>query len=141
MEFSNTITIKRPVPEVFAFVENFENVPKWNYAIIETRKTSEGPVGVGSTYEQTRSLPNESTETFEVVEYITNEKLAIRGDVGPLHGVLTYEFRPVGDGTELTNSATLEASGLQRVVARLGESRVREAVGANLGKLKEILES
>jgi uncharacterized membrane protein len=35
--------IRRPIEDVFAFLSDFENVPKWNYAIVETRKVSEGP--------------------------------------------------------------------------------------------------
>jgi Polyketide cyclase / dehydrase and lipid transport len=46
--FENTVTIGRPIKEVLAFLSDFENVPKWNYAIVETRKVSEGPVGVGT---------------------------------------------------------------------------------------------
>ena len=41
--FSNSVAIDRPVDEVFAFISDFENVPKWNYAIAETRKSSPGP--------------------------------------------------------------------------------------------------
>jgi len=43
--FENTVTIQRPAEEVFAFLADFENIPKWNYAIDETHKTSAGPVG------------------------------------------------------------------------------------------------
>jgi len=45
--FENTVTIRRPVADVFAFLADFENVPAWNYAIVETRKASPGPVGWG----------------------------------------------------------------------------------------------
>lgn len=47
MRFRSTITIKRSPAEVFAYLADFENVPTWNYAIVETRKVTEGPVGVG----------------------------------------------------------------------------------------------
>lgn len=47
MRFQNTITIRRPPAEVFAYLADFENVPAWNYAIVETRKLSQAPVGVG----------------------------------------------------------------------------------------------
>jgi hypothetical protein len=49
---------------VFAFLANFENIPTWNYAISETKKTSPGPVGVGTTYRQLRSIPSRSEEGF-----------------------------------------------------------------------------
>jgi uncharacterized membrane protein len=41
--FENTVMIRRPIEDVFAFLSDFENIPKWNYAIVETRKVSEGP--------------------------------------------------------------------------------------------------
>jgi uncharacterized protein YndB with AHSA1/START domain len=55
--FQNTVTIRRPVEDVFAFLADFENVPRWNKAILRTRKTSPGPVGVGTTYRQVRTVP------------------------------------------------------------------------------------
>ena len=38
------MTIRRAIDDVFAFLADFENVPTWNYAIVETKKTSPGPV-------------------------------------------------------------------------------------------------
>jgi hypothetical protein len=40
--FENTVITRRSVEDVFAFVADFENVPKWNYAIVETKKGSFG---------------------------------------------------------------------------------------------------
>jgi uncharacterized protein YndB with AHSA1/START domain len=37
--FTNTMTIDRSARDVFAFLADLENVPRWNYAITETRKT------------------------------------------------------------------------------------------------------
>ena len=67
--FENTVMIRRPIEDVFAFLSDFENVPKWNYAIVETRKVSEGAVGVGTIYHQVRSVPSRSEERFEVTAY------------------------------------------------------------------------
>ena len=48
MQFTNTITIIRRPAEVFAYLAHFENLPRWNYAISDTRKTSSGPVGAAT---------------------------------------------------------------------------------------------
>ena len=64
--FENTVMIRRPIADVFAFLADFENIPKWNYAIVETHKVSEGPIGVGTIYRQVRSVPSRSEERFEV---------------------------------------------------------------------------
>ncbi len=141
MHFSNAIAIHRPPAEVFAYLTTFENIPRWNYAIAETRKTSSGPVGVGATYSQRRTQPRPAEETFEVVEYEPAARVAIRGDLGPLHGTLRYQLEAVPGGTRLTNEADLTGSGLAAIVAPLAASQIREAVGANLGELRAILEA
>ena len=140
MRFANRVTVQRSPHEVFEYLANFENVPDWNYAIVETRKTSDGPVGVGTKYRQTRSLPSPSEEVFEVTEFEPDQRLAIHGGLGPFEGTLTYELETVADGTRITNSADLEAHGLLKIAAPLASRRVGDAVAANLEKLKEILE-
>jgi uncharacterized protein YndB with AHSA1/START domain len=140
VKFTNTITIERPPTEVFAYLAEFENVPRWNYAISQTRKISTGPVGVGSKYLQTRTLPSRSEETFEVIEYEPDRKLSILGTLGSFPAQVTYTLEPMGNLTRLTNAVDLEPPGLLRLVAPVANSRVRAAVAANLRKLKEILE-
>ena len=81
--FENTVMIRRPTAEVFGFLADFENIPKWNYAIVETHKVSQGPVGVGTIYQQVRSVPSRSEEHFEVTAYNSPRQLEIRGQFGP----------------------------------------------------------
>ncbi len=140
MEFSNTVSIERSAPDVFEFVADLENVPKWNYAIVETRKTSEGHVRVGATYRQVRSIPTRSEETLEVTTFEPERRFAVRGDLGPFDGTLTYELEEVGGATRLVNTAELEAHGVMRLAAPIVSGRVREAVAANLEVLKQLLE-
>lgn len=61
--FENTVTIRRPVADVFAFLADFENVPAWNSAIVETRKVAPGrwggddlPAGPFGAQEERRGL-------------------------------------------------------------------------------------
>ena len=42
--------INRPVEEVFAYISNPENDSLWQSDTAETEITSEGPIGVGTTY-------------------------------------------------------------------------------------------
>ena len=140
MKFTNTITINRQPAVVFSFLAHFENVPRWNYAISETRKITGDPVGVGSRYRQTRRFPTPSEETFEVTEFEPDRKLSIRGALGPLRGEVAYLVAPAENGTNLTNIMNLQPSGPLRFVALLAVSRIKSAVAANLDTTKQILE-
>lgn len=44
-----SITINRPIAEVFAFVTDFSKATQYQPGIIEARVTSSGSVGVGTT--------------------------------------------------------------------------------------------
>ena len=140
--FQNTVTIRRPVQDVFAFLADFENIPKWNYAVVETEKTSPGPVGVGSTYRQLRSIPTRSEEGFQVTGFEPTSRLEIHGDIGLFTATMGYLLEPTGDGTRLTNVVDLQpAAGPVRLLAPLAASRVKTAVAANLDTLKQLLEA
>ena len=141
MKFSNTVTITRSPAEVFAFLAQLENLPRWNYAISETRKLTPGPAGIGSTYVQVRTLPTRSTETLEITEYLPERRLSIRGNFGPLSGSATYLLEPIGNSTRLTNIMDLESTGMLSVVATFATTRIKSAVAANLGVLQQIVES
>jgi uncharacterized protein YndB with AHSA1/START domain len=138
--FENTVTIGRPVGQVFAFLADFENIPKWNYAIVETRKVTPGPVGVGTAYRQTRSVPRRSEEGFEVTGFEPESRLEVQGTIGPFQARLRYTLEPVAEETRLTNAVDLTGSGPRGLAARLAASRVKEAVAANLDALKRLLE-
>jgi len=139
--FENTVTIEKPVEDVFAFLANFENVPAWNHAIEATGKISPGPVGVGTAYRQIRSIPRRSEEDFEVTVFEPMSRLVIQSQIGRFRTRACYSLTPVGSATRLTNEVDLEpSSGVLRLVAPLAIPRVKAGVAENLNKLKEILE-
>lgn len=140
LEFSNEVTVRRTPPEVFAFLADFTQLPRWNYAITSTRQVTPGPVGLGSSFRQVRSVPTRSEESFEVTAWEPDRRLAITGDFGPFSGTLTYELEPVDTGTALVNHVRLSAHGLLGSVAGLAGSRVQAAVADNLEVLRRGLE-
>ncbi|MEX1296506.1 MAG: SRPBCC family protein [Candidatus Limnocylindrales bacterium] len=141
MRFSNTIDIKRPPEEVFDYLAAPENIPEWNYAISESERSPSGPIGIGTRIRQRRTLPRPAEEQLEVTELQPDRRLVLAGDVGPLHGTVSYELEPTSDGTQLTNDVELDASGPLRLAAPLFTGRVRAAVADNLATLKRTLES
>jgi hypothetical protein len=128
------------VGDVFGYLADFRNIPKWNYAIEDSRQ-SPGPTRVGTTIHQTRSLPSRSEETLQVAELVPDRAITLDGTLGPFEGVMRYELEPTLEGTRLTNSADLRAGGLLGLAAPLAVGRVSNAVAENLAVLKRLLES
>lgn len=139
--FQNTITIARPANEVFAFLADFGNTPAWNYAIARTVQTSPGQAGMGAAYRQTRTIPRNSEEVFEVTDFAPPSRLAVKGQIGPFNASSSYLLEATADGTRLTNHVELKPSSvLLRPLGPLAVPGVKAAVARNLGALKELLE-
>ena len=62
MRFSNSVIIRRQPSDVFAFLADPENIPKWNHAIAITRRITPGPVRVGTRFRQVRTIPRRAEE-------------------------------------------------------------------------------
>jgi uncharacterized protein YndB with AHSA1/START domain len=138
--FSNTVEIARSPAIVFAYLADLENIPEWNWAIVSARKVSSGRAGVGTRYEQRRSVPRPAVEMLEVTELDSDRRIEIVGDLGPFKARLTYELSSIGAGTSLTNTVELEPRGPLGAVAGLFPGRIREVVAENLEVLKSLLQ-
>lgn len=139
IRFSNTIDIRRQPAEVFRYLADLEHTPEWNWAIKRTQKVSVGEVGVGTRYQQTRSVPRPAVEMLEVTEFNADRQLRVVGDLGPFRADLTYEFAPTPTGTRLTNSVELDRAGLG-ILDKLLSARIQASVAENLGVLRTVLE-
>jgi Polyketide cyclase / dehydrase and lipid transport len=128
VHFVNVVDVERPIEDVYSYLADFENVPSWNYAIALTEKTSDGPVGVGTTYRQVRTAPSRSEETFELTVYEPHRSLGLNGTIGPFSAELEYHLEPLERGTRLTNGVELRSRGILGTIGQLAGSRAKEAV-------------
>lgn len=70
IDVSTSIEIERSADDVFAFVSEFPNNPRWQRGQVACTWTSDPPLRVGSTYEQhARFLGRDMINSFEVVEH------------------------------------------------------------------------
>jgi uncharacterized membrane protein len=137
LEFENTIAIDRPIDEVFAFLSDFENIPKWNYYVLEVRRLSESPIGIGTTYHQVRMTDEQD---FRIIGFEPNHRVAVKTlpQSSP-----SFERRftlyEEGDTTRIRDQWKLD-TGRPALLERLARGRVKSAVSENLSKLKELLQ-
>lgn len=135
--FENHLIIEQPVEMVFDFIADFENLPKWNYYIVETRNIDGKASGVGARFRQVRKTDQQE---FHVVEYEPNRAVAVETlpPTQPLK--MRFTFEPIAEGTRLTDRWELEPD-VPGPLAWLAARRIKVAVADNLKKLKQLLET
>ncbi|MCF6139024.1 SRPBCC family protein [Pseudalkalibacillus berkeleyi] len=135
-------TIHAPHDRVFSYISNFENNPKWQGGMVSARFTSEGPIGVGSTYEQVaKFLGKEITTTFKVVEYEENRKIKIESIKSTFPITVTRTVEPHKEGTLVSAIVEGDASKTFKVAQPLMKLMVKKSVKSDYKNLKKQLES
>lgn len=141
-KIETSIVIDRPVDEVFALVSNVENNPKWSAAFIEAKKTSAGPIGVGTTWRSVGKLFGQRIEQEEeYTEYEPNRKITIRSKSGPFPVQIWQTFQPVESGTRISIDGTIEPGGFFKLAEPLFANMMKRSVEADLANLKDLMEA
>jgi uncharacterized protein YndB with AHSA1/START domain len=113
--FEVTTVVDRPIDEVFAYLAAGENDPKFSARVLEMRKTSDAPVGVGTVFNSTVKDGGFKTKReFEITAFDAPTKIrwAERSKnpvVVPEGG---YDLASEGDGTRVRLYNVLEGRGL-----------------------------
>jgi len=142
INIEESIIINRPVAEVFAFVANFENHPRWESNFQKVKLINSTPNGVGTKYQCELKLPGQTaTSVFEITEYEVNKKIAFEGEAaGPAKPDGSFLFASAGDGTRVTLLPRPKFRGFFKLLEPLMAGYVRKQNQDHLKKLKSILE-
>jgi len=135
-----SITIDRPVDEVFAFVSDARNVPRWLPVAVERRKTTAGPVGLGTRFEATDRIAGRLVpHTQEIIAFEPGRLITTRLSA-PWAGEYEIRVEPIDEGTLLSVDSTSRPSGATRLFGLVPESLVRRQFEQDYAQLKDLLE-
>jgi hypothetical protein len=133
--------MNRPIEEVFAFFAEPANNPKWEEGLIECRKTSPGPMGVGAQVLEVRKFMGRHMEsTLEVTAFEPNKKYAVKVASGPIPFELSAMFEPGGVGTKIAVTGRGEPGGFFKLAEGLVKKQLQSQVEGDMGRLKKVLE-
>lgn len=136
----SSITINKPVEEVYAFVNNPENTTKWQGGV-ETVKYPEGPAQVGSQYTEVRKfMGKEMNTTLEVTALEENKKYGAKVVKGPVPYEVSVTFTPEGDGTMMTTVVSGEPGGFFKLAEGMVAKQLEEGLAEDGNRLKSLLE-
>lgn len=118
MNTKNSIVIDRPIDEVFAYVSDVENMPRWVSGVRKVRLLSKKvKAGARFSAEYAQGMRN-SAINFKVADYEPPVRFAATTERGPFSFPFrgTFEFRSLGDSTEVISDVD---TGDESVATRL----------------------
>ena len=140
--FELSIVINRPIEEVFAVLANLENDAKWRREWVEAKKTSEGPIGIGTRFSLLGEAFGRRFEAvYEVTRYEPNHITAWKTVSGPLPLTFQRTCEPVEGGTHITIRYEAEIRGFFNLIKPLVISAGKRALQGDFPKLKEMIEA
>jgi len=113
---SHTVTIDRAVGEVFDFVAEPSNEPKWHFDVREVVRPKRGPIALGTTYEWIVRFLGTKTYVGQVTALEPNRFIEMTTLEGPVLPQLTHTFQAEGDRTIYTRRIRFEPTGLFKVM-------------------------
>jgi uncharacterized protein YndB with AHSA1/START domain len=144
-QFEATIDIDRPIEEVFAFLADGENDPKFSPRVMEMQRTTPGATGVGTVYASTvKDAGMTSRRVFRISEF--EPPLRIRWTETSKNMVTApeggYDLEPAGKGvTHLRLFNELEGHGMGKLLAGFALNAARKDADAFAHRIKDAVEA
>ena len=143
--FSGSAVIDKPIDQVFAFLAEGTNDPKFSPRVQEIRKTPAGPSGVGTVFESTvKDAGMKSSRKFEltVVEAPTKIRWAERSKNSVTVPEGGYDLEAVSDTqTKVTVHNTLEGHGIGKLIAGFAAKAAVKDAPAFAQRIKAAVEA
>ena len=142
IDVSTSIDIDRSADEVFAFVSEFPNNPRWQHGQVSCRWTSDPPLRVGSTYDQhARFLGRDMVNAFEVIAYEPGRRIRFTSTGGTFPLTVTRTVEPLGDGrARFTEAVRGDPGRYFRIATPVLRRIVRRSIRRDFPVLKALLE-
>jgi uncharacterized membrane protein len=142
VKVETSMVIKRPVEEVFAYMNNHENDTVWQDGVVESEAISEGPLGVGTKLREVRNFLGRRLEsTSEITEYEPNSKVAWKATSGPIPLEASMTFEAVEGGTKISVVGEADVGGLFKLAEPMVARSAQKQFDGDFARLKEILEA
>ena len=135
------ILIRRPVEDVFDFVADERNEPRFNPRMLRVEKLTEGPIATGTRFRadmKTRSRPSQMT--IEYTAYERPNRLASTTQLSSMTIAGSLAFSSAPQGTRLCWDWDLKPRGLLRLLAPIIAVVGRRQEHATWSNLKRLLE-
>jgi len=141
MRVERSISIARPPGEVFAFISDIRNDPKWHTDVLDV-KSSTDMVGMGTVFDvKVKPSMGVSEGTMTVRKLEPGRLVEFEGHMGKMDPTVTNICEPDGQGTRVVRRVDLAPSGVMRVMTPMIKMMIGKSNAGFLANLKRVMES
>ena len=142
VQLESKIYINRSTKDVFDYINEPGNSPKYQTGTKSAALVTDGPVGVGSTWKMTVSLLGRELESqLQIMEWQPHSLTRFKSISGPIPFEMTARVEPQDSGTLLTFSGQVEFGGFFKLAEGLAAKQLQNQMDADNQTLKKLLES
>src|SRR5437867_2066620 len=102
MKFEGSTVVNAPADKVFAYVSDLTKLSDWGKFTTGVRKTTDGPIGVGTTYETDGKQFGKHTDKVTITEFVPGKVFATESKGSAGYSRVTMQVEPQGEATKLT---------------------------------------
>lgn len=144
MRVAGSVTVNRPIEQVFSFAANPENDIHWRQGHKTANLLTPRPIGVGTRcQEHLETMGMKGDLTIEFTEYVPNRRIAFKATrFGPMEPRGQIAFEPTAAGaTGITFTAEPRVTGLFKLFSPMMGAFARKDINKSLAAMKQHLES
>ncbi|WUH94630.1 SRPBCC family protein [Streptomyces sp. NBC_00433] len=144
-KFAGTVEIDRPIEEVFAFLADGTNDPKFSPRVLEITKTTDGPTAIGTVYASTVKDAGMTTKReFRITDFQQPTRIRwtelSKNTVTSQEGGYDLQSLP-GGGTRVSIFNVLEGHGVGKLLVGLALLAARRDADAFAHRIKAAVEA
>ncbi|MBB3037117.1 SRPBCC family protein [Hoyosella altamirensis] len=141
IDVEDSTVIERPVGDVFSFIADQTNGPRWQDGLDEVMRITDGPIGVGTRHRAVRRfLGRRLGIDNEYTSFEPDREVTFTGGSASMTFEFTYRTAPSGSGTRVSGHMRMNQSGLLAAIDRITAWQLKREMKKNFADLKRLME-
>ncbi len=143
MKFQFSVDIDRPIDSVFGYVSDPNKRSDWDPDLIETRRTSEGELGVGSTSQDVYEMNGRRMEfQTSIIDWSPPTTLGWRGVAGSMTAEGHWGFSEIEGGTRVDLAMEMSTTNwLFKLMAPMMAGKMKQQMADTAKSMKRAAEA
>lgn len=142
IQIEHSTTIQKAPEEVFRFLADVSNLPKWQSGTVKSELISEPPLAAGSQFREVVLVgPLRLNTICSITELKAPEAFAFEAISRPIDYAGSFRLSVESGGTRVSLRAVAQLKGLWRLMEPVLAGELRKESRAELDKLRRLLEA